>query len=337
MKNKGLRIAGVILLLLAIILVSGPRKSKPVLNKELPNISLTSSQVGQYVNAKEASVLNIKPGNASQVVYVNDSTKAQTDYCLLYLHGFSASPREGYPTHINIGKTFGMNTYLPRLAEHGLVSPDALLNMTPDNLWSTTKEALVVAKALGKKVILMGTSTGGTLALRMAADYPDDVAAVILYSPNIRLANKASVLLARPYGLQLGRMILGGKYRVLDSDPKTDPYWYIRYRVEAVVYLQQLIEKTMKAKVFEKITQPVFVGYYYKDKANQDKQVSVSAILWMFENLGTSTDKKVKVVFPDAGDHVIGSDLTNPNWMKVYTATADFLTKTVGLSQGGNN
>jgi len=331
MKRKGLLITSAILLVLAITVVAGPRKSKPVLNKDLPAIALTSSQAGEYVVRHEAAFANIRPGNASQLYYANDSTRAQTDFCLLYLHGFSASPEEGNPTHVNLGKEFGMNTYIPRLAEHGLDSPDPLLNMTPDNLWNSAKEALVIAKSLGKKVILMGTSTGGTLALQMAADYPDDIAALILYSPNVKIANKASFLLARPFGLQLGRMIMGGKYRVLEKDPKTDPYWNNTYRVEAVVYLQQLIEKTMKPKVFEKVTQPVFVGYYYKDEENQDNTVSVPAILWMYENLGTPADKKTAVAFPDAGAHVIGCDLTNPNWMEVYNATVGFLTKTVGL------
>jgi len=331
MKNKGLLITLSILLVLAVTVMAGPRKSKPVLNKDLPVISLTSAQVGQYVREKESSVPNIRPGNASQVVYANDLTKQQTDFCLLYLHGFSASPVEGNPSHVNLGKEFGLNVFIPRLAEHGLDTPDPLLNMTPDNLWNSSKEALVIAKALGKKVILMGTSTGGTLALQLAADYPQDVAAVILYSPNVRIANKASWLLARPFGLQIGRKVMGGKYRILEKDPKTDPYWYNMYRVEATVYLQQLVEKTMKVKVFKKVTQPVFVGYYYKDDDNQDNTVSVPAILWMFENLGTPEDKKVSLAFPDAGAHVIGCDLTNPNWMKVYTASADFLTKIVGL------
>jgi esterase/lipase len=332
MKNKSLLISAAILVLLAVTVMAGPRKAKPVLNKELPVISLTSSQVGQYVNAREKAVPNIKPGNASEIFYFNDVTKAQTPYCLLYLHGFSASPEEGNPTHVNLGKAFGMNTYIPRLAEHGLITPDPLLNMTPDNLWNSAKEALVLAKTLGKKVILMGTSTGGTLALQMAADYPDDIEAVILYSPNVKIANKASWLLARPFGLQIGRMVMGGKYRILTPDPKTDPYWNNMYRVEATVYLQMLVEKTMKSKVFKKVTQPVFVGYYYKDKEHQDGTVSVSAILWMYENLGTPPDKKIAVAFPDAGAHVIGCDLTNPNWMKVYNATSDFLIKTVGLS-----
>ena len=331
MKNKGLLFTLGILLVLTITILAGPRKAKPVILKDLPVISLSSSQVGKYVNDKEAAVPNIKPGNASQVYYVNDVTKEQTDYCLLYLHGFSGSPEEGNPSHVDLGKAFGMNTYIPRLADHGLISPDPLLNMTPDNLWNTAKEALVVAKALGKKVILMGTSTGCTLAIQMAANYPETIAAVILYSPNVRLANKTTWLLARPFGLQMGRMFFGGKYRVLEPDPKTEPYWDNMYRVEGIVYLQMLLEKTMKTKVFEKVTQPVFVGYYYKDKEHQDPTVSVSAILWMVENLGTPADKKVAVAFPDADAHVIGCDLTNPNWKKVYNATADFLAKTVGL------
>lgn len=321
-----------ILLVLSFTVVAGPKNSKPVLNKDLPVITLTSSGVGEYVNGKEAAVPNIKPGNASEVFYSDEVTKAQTEYCLLYLHGFSASPEEGNPTHVNLAKAFGMNTYIPRLAEHGLITPDALLNMTPDNLWNSAKEALVIAKALGKKVIVMGTSTGGTLALQMAADYPDDINALILYSPNVKIANKASVLLGGPFGLQLGRMISGGKYRILGEDPKTDPYWYNTYRVESVVYLQKLLVKTMKIKVFEKVTQPVFVGYYYKDESNQDNTVSVPAILWMYDHLGTAATNKEAVAFPDAGAHVIGCDLTNPNWMKVYSATAEFLSNTVGLS-----
>jgi hypothetical protein len=52
----------------------------------------------------------------------------------------------------------------------------------------------------------------------------------------------------------------------------------------------------------------------------------------MYENLGTPADRKVAVAFPDAGAHVIGCDLTNPNWMKVYDATAGFLTEKVGLT-----
>lgn len=233
--------------------------------------------------------------------------------------------------HTTVGKTFGMNTYIPRLAEHGLDTPDALLHMTPDAIYQSAREALAIAKVLGKKVIVMATSSGGTLALKLAADYPDDVNALVLYSPNIRMANKATVILPLPLGLQIGRMISHGKYHDVPSDPRFDPYWYIHYRLEGVRYLQILLNKTMTTKTFAKITQPVFTGYYYKDKEHQDAQVDVQHIHWMFANLGTDPSRKVEVNFPDAGDHVICCELTNPRWKEVYDATADFLVKTVGL------
>ncbi|MFH0761787.1 MAG: alpha/beta hydrolase [Bacteroidota bacterium] len=316
---------------LTISVIAAPESTRKDLDKNLPRISITSEQVKMYVDVMEAKVHNIRPDNASIVRYANEDLKNQTEYCLLYLHGFSASPMEGYPVHINLGKDFGMNLYIPRLADHGLDTPDALLYTTPENMWNSAKEALVLAKALGKKVILVGTSGGGTLALQLAVDYPQDIVALILYSPCVKIANKASWLLARPFGLQLGRLFSGGKYRIINNGPESDPYWNKKYRVEGVVYLQKLMEMTMKIKTFKAVTQPVFTGYYYKDKENQDQTVSVKSILWMFENLGTPTDKKVAIAYPDAHDHVICSDLFNPNYMKVYQSTVAFLTKTLGL------
>ncbi len=331
MKNKGLKITLGILLLLVIIILAGPRMPKPKFNPELPAIPVTSFDAGTYVDQKESRVPNVRPENSSKVIYANDSLRDKTPYCLVYLHGFSASPKEGAPIHINLAREFQMNAYIPRLAEHGLDTPDPLLNMTPDALWESVKEALVIGKLLGNKIILMGTSTGGTLAIKAAAEYPDDIAALILLSPNVRIKNKASSILARPWGLQLGRQITGGKFRILEEDSVTDAYWYNRYRVEGLVYLQQMVEATMKESVFEKVKQPVFVGYYYKDEENQDQTVSVPAILWMFEKLGTPSELKVAQAFPDAGAHVIGCELTNSNWPEVYKATEIFLRGIPGL------
>ena len=72
---------------------------------------------------------------------------------------------------------------------HGLQGTEAMLGMTPANLYNSAKEALVIAHKLGKKVIIMGTSTGCTLALMLAADFPRLVDALILYSPNIKIKN----------------------------------------------------------------------------------------------------------------------------------------------------
>ena len=61
-----------------------------------------------------------------------------------------------------------------------------MINLTADKLWNSAKEAYAIGKQLGKKVIIMATSTGGTLALKLAAEYPE-IAGLILLSPNIAI------------------------------------------------------------------------------------------------------------------------------------------------------
>jgi alpha-beta hydrolase superfamily lysophospholipase len=252
---------------------------------------------------------------------------------LLYLHGFSASWYEGYPANVEFAKHFGMNAYMPRLASHGLETEDALVDMTPDNLWKSAKEALMVARSLGKNVIIMSTSTGGTLGLQLAADFPEYVDGLILYSPNIRINNGAAFLLSKPWGLQIGRKVTGGKYRTTNEDfnSKDCQYWYCKYRMEAVIYLQQLVEATMNKSTFTRVTAPVFLGYYYKDENNQDETVKVSAMLKMFDQLGTPADRKIKVAFPEAGDHVIACELTSGSVEEVIRESKKFGEDILGL------
>jgi alpha-beta hydrolase superfamily lysophospholipase len=180
----------------------------------------------------------------------------------------------------------------------------------------------------------MGTSTGGTLGLQLAADFPEYVEGLILYSPNIRINNGAAFLLSKPWGLQIGRKVTGGKYRVTneDFDSKECQYWYCKYRMEAVIYLQQLVDATMKKSTFNRVTTPVFLGYYYKDEDNQDETVKVSAMLKMYEQLGTSSDRKVKVAFPDAGDHVIACELTSGAVDEVIRETVKFGEEVLNLN-----
>ena len=83
----------------------------------------------------------------------------------------------------------------------------------------------------------------------------------------------------------------------------------------------------MRPEIFKRITAPVFMGYYYKNQEEQDKVVSIPAMLKMFDLLGTSVGKKQKMAFPDAGDHVITSSLSSSNHHQVERAARLFLEK----------
>jgi pimeloyl-ACP methyl ester carboxylesterase len=276
----------------------------------------------------------IKPNNEARIVWYNDSLKNKTDYAIVYLHGFSASQEEGRPIHTNIAKEFGCNLYLARLAEHGIDTAEPMMNLTPDKYWESSKQALAIGKQLGKKVILMGTSTGGTNALQLAAAYPDDVAAIVLMSPNIAIFDKNAWLLNKPWGLQIARAVKGGNYIISDDTmPLNKQYWYTKYPLEAAVQLQEMVATSMKKETFEKVKQPVLLLYYYRDDVHQDSTVSVPAMLNMFNELGTPTDKKVKEAIPNAGTHVIGSYIRGKDLLSVQTAIEGFMQKTLNIPE----
>ncbi len=324
MKKKILYGTLITLGIIVIIFLLGPKPTKPEYNTQLPEISVDLDHLDSLIAHKEAQY-RIKPDNQSRIIWANDSIKQKTEWVLLYLHGFSASWFEGSDLNLDFATRYGCNAYFPRLADHGLVTDDPLLHMAPDSLWNSAKEALVIARQLGHKVMIMSTSTGGTLSLKLAAEYPELVDGLILYSPNIKI-NAPTTLLTKPWGLQIARLLFKGKYRTITEDFECPEckYWFCKYRLEAVVYLQQLVSTTMTKETFQKVKCPVFLGYYYKDKKNQDPVVKVSAELKMFEQLGTHEKQKIKKGFPDAGVHVIANSLFSKDYKSVAAETFRF-------------
>jgi pimeloyl-ACP methyl ester carboxylesterase len=325
----------IVLIIVALIVAgyfAGPKAEKPELNNELPVVQASIDNIQGYIDHREQQ-LKLKPDNEARIIWANDSMKVQTEFCLLYLHGFSASWLEGYPVHVDFAKRYCCNLYIPRLQAHGLDTIEPLLDYDPAKQWESAKEALMIARMLGKKIIIMSTSTGGTLSLKLAAEFPEYVHSLIMYSPNIRINNPAAFLLSGPWGLQLARKITGGNYRITNTDfsSKECQYWYCRYRLEGVVGLQCLVDATMKKETYARVKVPVFVGYYYKDEKNQDHTVKVSSILKMFDELGTPADKKVGEAFPDAGTHVIAYVYESKCVDKVKASTFSFADKVLGL------
>ncbi|MGC4104197.1 alpha/beta hydrolase [Ferruginibacter sp.] len=315
---------------LIIVYLFGPRPATPEYAVKMPEVPAAAA-LDKYVADHEA-LHKLRPNNEARIVWANDSIKQKTPYAIVYLHGFSASQEEGDPVHRNIAKQFGCNLYLSRLAEHGIDTTEQLLNLTADNYWESAKEALAIGKQLGEKVILMGTSTGGTQALQLAAAYPNDIAALILYSPNIAINDPNAWILNNHWGLQIARLVKGGKYNdPADDRPIYKQYWNKPYRLEAAVALEEMLETAMNKETYSKIKQPVLMLYYYKDEAHQDKVVKVSAMKEMFAELATDSSHKIAMALPNTGDHVIASPIKSGDVKSVQEETAHFLKEIVKL------
>ena len=299
---KGL---GITLLLLIIIYFLGPKPSSPKYDLQLPTTPSNPTSLEQYISNQEKQH-KLKPDNEARIVWFNDSLKEPTEYSVVYIHGFSASQEEGDPVHYQFAQKYGCNLFLSRLEDHGVDTIEPLLHVTADRLWNSAKQAYAIGKQLGKKLIIIATSTGATLALKLAAEYPD-IAALILLSPNIAINDPNAWLLNNPWGLQIARMIKGKYVRAKDTTLQYAQYWNSKYRIESTVQLEELLESSMKASTFEKVKQPTLVLYYFKDEDNQDRVVKVSAMKRMFRQLATEDSLKRMIPIPNAGEHVIGS------------------------------
>ena len=328
---KFLKWLGLTLLVLIIVYFLGPKPSHPGYTKELPAIPAEATALEAHIS-KQESKQKLKPDNEARILWFNDSARQQTEYAVVYLHGFSASQEEGDPVHYEFAQKFGCNLYLSRLYAHGIDTTEALAGFTADGLWNSAKEAYAIGKQLGKKVILLSTSTGGSLALKLAAEYPD-IAGLILLSPNIAINDPNAWMLNNPWGLQIAELVTGKHRKVEDTTAIYAQYWNNRYVTRSLVQLEELLETTMKESTFRKVTQPVLMLYYYKDEKNQDNVVKVSAMKRMFSQLGTPENLKRQVAVPNAGDHVIGSYVKSKDIQTVLDECDKFAMEVLKLEQ----
>lgn len=280
-----------------------------------------------YIASREQNY-NLKPGTEAGILWQNKN-KSPTKYSIVYLHGFKASHPEGNPVHKKIAKAFKSNLYLSRLEEHGYASGLPLINLTEEKLLKSACHAMEIGKRIGRKVILMGTSTGGSLALYLASkkEFKKDIAALVLYSPLIDFFDPFAKLLKSNLFRSLFDFIPGDKLKISKPELKTDEgyIWYDRYALRGALALGEFVNNHMHNDTFQRVNCPVFTGYYYRNKHYQDKVVSVNAIKRMHDILGTDSPNRTIMNFPNANTHVICSSILSDSVHEVISKTSEFI------------
>jgi hypothetical protein len=110
-----LKYLGLLLLLIVFIYMIGPRvKFNTIDFSKITNIEFPISSIDSAIVESESEIALIKAGNEAQIIWA-DSLGHKTAYSIVYIHGFSASHKEGDPIHRNIAKRYGANLYLSRL------------------------------------------------------------------------------------------------------------------------------------------------------------------------------------------------------------------------------
>ena len=101
----------------------------------------------------------------------------------LLLHGLTGSPRSLRPWAHRLADA-GLTVELPRLPGHGTRWQDMAVTRWED-WYAEADRSLTVLRQRCATTFVMGLSMGGTLALRLAQQRPDDVAGLVLVNPSV--------------------------------------------------------------------------------------------------------------------------------------------------------
>ena len=310
-------------LFLGALYLVGPQVENPVFSDKISYVPADLDSLQKWIHKREQALGNVRYDNESKI-YFEDSIPQKTDYSVIYFHGFTASGKEGDPVHKMVAHAFDANLYVPRLHGHGLDEEEPMLDFNNEDFWESGKEALEVAKRLGDKIIVLGTSHGGSLGLALANDA--QIKALALYAPNIKVFDPKASLLSKPWGLQIARLVKGGNYHFMQTDnEEKKKYWTTKARLESTTQMQKFLDIKMRKSTFQKVKIPVFLGYYYENDSLQDKVVSVAAMRKMFDQLGTPDSLKYQKAFNEIKEHVLTSYLSNDLYKQVADETIIFL------------
>lgn len=218
-----------------------------------------------WLSEREAGHVDLRADNHARIIWAAGERR-QRPVAIVYLHGFSASPMETAPLCDRLAEAIGAHLYLPRLQGHGR-SPEALSEADDSDWLADAREALAVGLRLGERVILVGTSTGGTLAALLAAEAGvDKVAALLLVAPNFGIADRRTALLTWP-GARRWLHWLVGRERIIEAEHDAHArYWTLRYATHTLVSMYALVRRLWRRVRPEHLDVPVLAVFCDEDQ-----------------------------------------------------------------------
>lgn len=177
--------------------------------------------------AENAFTEPLNPNKRKRVTFADPGNPAQTDFCIVFVHGWSASAPEVSPFVENLGRAHKVNCFFTRMPGHGWSNfDDTREELSQATMVSTMLEALAVGQALGNRVLLVGTSAGGTLCAWLACQTwaRSALMGCILLSVNVRTRPVlvVRVLTNFPILRRLALELYQGRTQAVADDVKED-------------------------------------------------------------------------------------------------------------------
>jgi esterase/lipase len=267
------------------------------------------ADLDDYLARAERGVPALRDGAQRRIVWRDPARKTRTAYAVIYLHGFSASAPETAPLAERVAAALDANLYLTRLRGHGRDGA-AMAEASAGDWLNDAAEAQAIGERLGERVVVIGTSTGGTLAtwlaVRPGGTHPH---AVVLISPNFGAADPRERLLLLPWAGNL-LPLLAPTYEFPAANAAHARHWTTRFPSSVLLQLAALVDHVSRLPL-ESIAVPTLTFY-----AKGDQVVDVVRLLAAQQRIGSAGGAPKQLVeVMDSGDprqHVLAGDILSP-------------------------
>ncbi|NOU13946.1 MAG: alpha/beta fold hydrolase [Methylococcaceae bacterium] len=209
---------------------------------------------------------------------------------VLLVHGLLASPAE-LRDYANYLAGQGYTVLAVRLKGHG-TSPYALRDQRWEDWFGSVQRGLHILKAYCARVVAIGFSTGGALALTLAAEDHPELLGVVAVSVPLKFVNSSFMLVPLLHGTN---KLVGwvstfeGVKPFIDNLSEHPDINYRNTSVRALYELRLLIAH-VEDQILPRIKLPVLVVY-----ADQDPVVDAKCAKNVFDKLGSTTKQLKKI------------------------------------------
>ena len=306
-KNVWMTRLAVGLAAVAATIALGPRNSfGPNQPTPRPAPPAQLSELDAWLAAQESAIPGVRPDAAKGIVWAT-AEKKRTPVAVVYLHGFSATRQETAPMADRVAAALGANLYYARLSGHG-VPGEAMGQVTTQDWLADAVEALAIGQRLGEKVIVIGCSTGATLATWLGLqEVGKAINAFVFISPNFGPFDGKAELVNWPWGRELVHA-LQGDYR--EWQPATQPerdHWTTRYPTKAIFPMMALVKEVRNADLGQ-LKMPTLMLYSEGDQVISPERVRAS-----FDRFGSPTKTLEPVRYSaSVSQHVLAGAIKSP-------------------------
>jgi alpha-beta hydrolase superfamily lysophospholipase len=286
------------------VIVFGPRE--PVVTDVRFDAAALEPGIDAYLEQQEARFDDILEDVEKRVIWAGEP-EARAAWAILYVHGFSATSEEVRPLPDDLAKALGANLVYTRLAGHGR-SGAAMAEASIRDWMLDLAEGLAIARHVGERVLVVGTSTGATLlSLALHEEMGRDVAGAVFVSPNFGVQDPAAALLTWP-AARWWAPLVAGRERAWDArNADHDYYWTTAYPTVALLPMAASV-KAAAALAHEDAKVPALFVFDPGDEVVNHQISQAVATRWGAEVHPVSVTGR-----SDPGRHVIAGDIMSPD------------------------